>query len=156
MYGMFDFKSTNGFTYSGMGTGTYDIARPVWFMYAASTSTLVNGRPAYSNDFKYNPSTNTITIGTGTLTATSYSGNAASASAISATLATTTKTYLLGTSTAITATAANVNLTGDTGVYLTTTAGELSALKYSINDGTNEKVRLEYNSTDQSLDFIFI
>ena len=82
----------------------------------------------------------------------SCTGNAATASKISAKLATTTKTYLLGTSTAITATAANVEMIGDTGIYLTTTAGQLNATTYLVN----EKVRMEYNSTDQSLDFIFI
>lgn len=82
-------------------------------------------------------------------------GNAATASKIAAKLASTTKTFLLGTSTTITGTAANVELIGDTGVYLTTTVGQLSAKSYSINDGTNEKVRMEWNATDQSLDFIF-
>ena len=82
----------------------------------------------------------------------SCTGNAASATKVAAKLATTTKTYLLGTSTAITATAANVEMIGDTGVYLTTTAGQLNATTYLVN----EKVRLEYNSTDQSLDFIFV
>ena len=52
-------------------------------------------------------------------------------------------------------TAANVAMVGDTGVYLTTTAGQLSAKSYSVNDGTNEKVRLQWNSTDSALDFIF-
>lgn len=79
-------------------------------------------------------------------------GNADTASKISAKLEATTKTYLLGTSTAITATAADVEVIGDTGVYLTTTAGQLNATTYLVN----EKVRMEYNSTDQSLDFIFI
>jgi len=71
--------------------------------------------------------------------------SATTASKISAKLATTTtKTYLLGTSTAITATAADVEVIGDTGVYLTTTAGQLNATTYLVN----EKVRMEYNSTD--------
>lgn len=72
MYGVFDFKSSNGFTYSGIGTGSDNTARPIWFSYNGIT-----GRPVYDNDFKYNPSTNTITIGTGTLSATAYSGTAA-------------------------------------------------------------------------------
>ena len=87
------------------------------------------------------------------------SGNAASATKVAAKLASTNKTYLLGTQTAITSTAANVDLTGDTGVYLTTTAGELSALKYSVHDTTStpvEKVRMEWNSTTQSLNFVFV
>jgi len=86
----------------------------------------------------------------------SITGNAATASKISAKLATTTKTYLLGTTTAITATAANVDITGDTGVYLTTTAGELSAVRHSYNVNGTEKAYTCYNTTDNSIDFIFI
>jgi len=87
---------------------------------------------------------------------TSISGNAATASKISAKLATTTKTYLLGTSTTITSTAANVSLEGDTGVYLTTTAGELSAARHSWNVSGTEKAYTIYNTTDDSIDFVFI
>ena len=83
-------------------------------------------------------------------------GNADTASKISAKLATTTKTYLLGTLTAITTTAANVDITGDTGVYLTTTAGELSATRHSWNVSGTEKAYTVYNTTDDSIDFIFI
>ena len=89
----------------------------------------------------------------------SITGNAATSTKVAAKLASTNKTYLLGTQTAITSTAANVDLTGDTGVYLTTTAGELSALKYSVHDTTStpvEKVRMEWNSTTQSLNFVFV
>lgn len=86
----------------------------------------------------------------------SCTGNAATASKISAKLAATTKTYLLGTSTAITATAANVDITGDTGVYLTTTAGELSAVRHSWNASGTEKAYTIYNTTDDSIDFVFI
>ena len=74
LYGTYDFKSANGFTYSGMATGTDDADRVVWFSYNG-----IIGRPVYDNDFKYNPSTNTLKIGTGTITATNYSGKAATA-----------------------------------------------------------------------------
>lgn len=86
----------------------------------------------------------------------SISGNAATASKVSATLNQTAKTYLLGTQTTITATATNVSLTGDTGVYLTTTAGELSAYRYSWHYSTTERAYTLWNDTDQSIDFIFI
>lgn len=82
-------------------------------------------------------------------------GNAATATKISVTLDTTHTIYLVGVKTAPTDTATHLALTGDTGVYLTTTAGQLSAKSYSVHDGTNQKVRLEWNSTDSSLDFIF-
>ena len=77
--GLVSFPATDGFTYSGMGTETTDIARPIWFMAASNTTTLITGRPVYSSNFKFNPSNNTLTIDTGTLSATEYSGNAATA-----------------------------------------------------------------------------
>ena len=55
-------------------TATSNSSRAVFFAYEGDTSRVV-----YDNDFKYNPSTNTLSIGTGTLTATQYSGNAATA-----------------------------------------------------------------------------
>jgi hypothetical protein len=57
-----------------MGAGNDNVASNIWFSYNGK-----RGIPVYDDDFKYNPSTNTITIGTGTLTATQYSGNALSA-----------------------------------------------------------------------------
>ena len=101
----------------------------------------------------------TVYLGSGTtsyISATQYTGNAATASKISAALANNKKTYLLGTQTAITATAANVSLTGDTGVYLTTTVGELSAIRHSWNVSGTEKAYTVYNTTDDSIDFVFI
>lgn len=49
---------------------------------------------------------------------------------VNVTLATTAKAYLLGTTTAPTATAAGVSAVADTGVYLDTTAGTLTATKF--------------------------
>ena len=68
--------------------------------------------------------------------------------------------YLIGTTTKVTntSTATNVAAISDTGVYFTSTAGQLSAKSYSVNDGAAtpaEKVRMQWNATDQSLDFIF-
>ena len=64
------------------------------------------------------------------------------------TLATTTKYYVTGTT-------SNSTNTGtqsfDTGIYATTTAGQLNATTYKVN----EQVTLQWNSTDQSLDFVF-
>ena len=39
----------------------------------------------------------------------------------------------------------------ETGIYMTTTAGELNATQYKVN----EAVTLQYNATTKSLDFIF-
>jgi len=126
----------------GVGTanenhGLYDVKASKWILSAGAANTWT---------FVGNVTGN-VSGSSGSCT-----GNAATASKISAKLATTTKTYLLGTSTTITGTAANVEMTGDTGVYLTTTTGQLNATSYLVN----EKVRMEYNSTNQSLDFIFI
>lgn len=64
------------------------------------------------------------------------------------TLANTTKYYVTGTTN-------NATNTGtqsfDSGIYATTTAGQLNATTYKVN----EQVTLQWNSTDQSLDFVF-
>lgn len=73
------FNFTSGFQYSGIGTGTTALSRPIWFMAAKNSTTLDTGIPVYSNNFKFNPSTNELTIGSGTLSATEYSGTAAKA-----------------------------------------------------------------------------
>lgn len=71
-------SAKDGFTYSGIGTASDNVARPIWFAYNG-----VNGRPVIDNDFKYNPSNNTITIGAGSLSPTQYTGNAATATTAS-------------------------------------------------------------------------
>ena len=62
--------------------------------------------------------------------------NVASASKVHTTLDTTTKAYLLGTSTAPTSTSTAVSTIGDTGVYLTTTAGQLQVTGGLISGST--------------------
>ena len=64
------------------------------------------------------------------------------------TLATTTKYYVTGTTSSTTNTGTQ---SFDTGIYATTTAGQLNATTYKVN----EQVTLQWNSTDQSLDFVF-
>lgn len=51
------FSGANGFTYSGIGSGTTDSYRPVWFSYNG-----VDGRPVIDTDFTYNPSTNILKV----------------------------------------------------------------------------------------------
>ena len=89
-----------------------------------------------------------------TLAATANAAYTASRSSLH-TLDTVTKLYLTGVSSNT-----SPNTAGDyfdSGVYLTTTAGELSSLKYSVHDSTpTEKVRMEWNDTTESLDFIFV
>ena len=67
------------------------------------------------------------------------------------TLATTTKAFITGVSTTPTSTAQALAGLADTGVYLTTTAGELNATQYKVN----EHCTMKYNSTKSSLDFTF-
>lgn len=64
------------------------------------------------------------------------------------TLGTTTKYYVTGTTSSSTNTGTQYF---DTGIYSTTTAGQLNATTYKVN----EQVTLQWNSTDASLDFIF-
>lgn len=80
--------------------------------------------------------------GTGDITVSSSDTN------VTNTLATTTKYYMTGTTSASTNTGTQVF---DTGIYSTTTAGQLNATTYKVN----ESVTLQWNSTDNSLDFIF-
>ena len=67
------------------------------------------------------------------------------------TLATTTKAFITGVSTTPTGTPQALTGLADTGVYLTTTAGELNATQYKVN----EHCTMKYNSTKSSLDFTF-
>ena len=64
------------------------------------------------------------------------------------TLDTTTKYYVTGTTTATTNTGTQ---SFDSGIYATTTAGQLNATTYKVN----EQVTLQWNATDESLDFVF-
>lgn len=76
------------------------------------------------------------------------------------TLGATARAYLMGSQNAPTSTTTARASHGDMGVYLSSTAGQLSAKSLSLNDGTAsassvEKIWMQWNSTDQSLDFIF-
>lgn len=71
------------------------------------------------------------------------------------TLATTSKAYLTGVTTAPTSTAQALTGVADTGVYLTATAGEISAVRHSFNVSGTEKAYMVFNSTTNAIDFIF-
>lgn len=64
------------------------------------------------------------------------------------TLNNTAKAYLTGTTTATTNTGTQVF---DNGIYTTTTAGQLNATTYKVN----EKVTLQYDTTAECLNFVF-
>lgn len=67
------------------------------------------------------------------------------------TLATTSKAFITGVTTTPTSSAQALTGVADTGVYLTTNAGELNATKYKIN----EACTMQYNSSTLSVDFVF-
>lgn len=72
------------------------------------------------------------------------------------TLGETTKAYLMASQNAPTTTTTARAAHGDTGVYLTTTAGEFSAVRHSYNVAGAERAYTHYNMTDQSIDFVFV
>ena len=69
------------------------------------------------------------------------------------TLAKTTKYYVTGTTSATTSTSGD---SFDTGVYVTAVEGELSAVRHSYNVGGTEKAYTYYNTSDDSIDFVFV
>lgn len=148
-------ENNNEINFGGTNTST-----TIFFGYRAKDSRAIPTKFVFGNSTgTADLQAKTVYLGSGTtsyVSSTQYTGNAATASKVSAALNQTAKTYLLGTQTTITATATNVSLTGDTGVYLTTTAGELSALRYSLHYGSVEKAHLIYNNTDDSIDFVFV
>lgn len=70
-------------------------------------------------------------------------------------LATTTKAYITGVSTTPTAIATAMTAVADIGVYLTTTAGELSAVQHSWNVAGTEKAYTIYDATNDCINFVF-
>ena len=71
------------------------------------------------------------------------------------TLATTSKAFITGVTTTPTSSAQALTGVADTGVYLTATAGELSAVRHSFNSNGTEKAYITFNTTTNALDFIF-
>ena len=64
----------------------------------------------------------------------------------------TTKSYLMADTTAPTSSAAAHTAVAETGIYMTTTAGELNATQYKIN----EKAYMHYITTDDAIGFTFV
>ena len=122
--------------YATHSSGTKDV-------YGAIPSTAANRATI-------NPSTGAISAPGGFIG--DITGNASSATQVTAKLDTTHKAYLLGTTTTPTAAGVNVAPVGDTGVYLTSTAGQLNATSYKVN----EKVVQSWNATSQCLEFQFV
>lgn len=139
-------------TFGGSSTGNSTDNDPKWYFKLSGTSGKTYTFPSDTKTLAAADGSNA----SGTGWAISITGNAATASKISAALVQTKKIYLLGTETALSSTAANVSLTGDSGVYLTTTPGELSAYRHSWHFGTTERAYSAWNDVDECIDFIFV
>ena len=68
------------------------------------------------------------------------------------TLGNTSKAFITAVTTTPTSTAQALEGIADTGVYLTTTSGQMNATSYKVA----EKVILQYNTTTNALDFVFV
>lgn len=122
-----------GFNYSGMQAGTADADRIVWF----SDNSAI-GKPVYDNDFKYNPSSNTLK-----LVNITASGNLSSSAL----------TLTSGDDSTHSTEAATLKVTGGASVSM-----NLSAKSIRIDNGittASEGFKLIYNSTDKCLEFQF-
>lgn len=86
-----------------------------------------------------------------TLYATTFTGTSYYSGNTKVTTANTTKTYLAGATATNYSSGGQTSLLADTGVYLTTTSGELNATQYKVA----EHCTMSYNSTKSSLDFSF-
>ena len=96
-----------------------------------------------SSNLKWNLYVNQINGSAPTLTDTKVTHTASNS----------TKYYVTGSTSNSTNTGGD---TFDTGIYATTTAGELSAVRHSFNVSGTEKAYLNFNSADSSLDLIFM
>lgn len=92
---------------------------------------------------------------TGNVTGNLY-GTADYATTVRAILSNTEKLYVLGTTTTLSSTGQNVSVKGDSGVYMTTTAGEISAVRHSWNTSGTEKAYSYWNNSTESIDFMFV
>lgn len=126
-------SASGGFNYTGMQAGTSNADRIVWF----SDSSAV-GKPVYDNDFKYNPSTNTLKLGNITATG-AFSANGLTLSG--------------GDDSTHSTETATLKVTGGASISM-----NLSAKSIRIDNGVttpDEGFKLIYNSTDKCLEFQF-
>lgn len=120
----------------------------VWFNYRNGDTDATDADNKVTGYFFGNR--NGVTTGV-TLYADNFTGTSTYATNTKVTTATTTKTYLAGATATGYTSGAQTSLLADTGVYLTTTAGELNATQFKVN----EHCTMKYNSTKSSLDFVF-
>lgn len=125
----------------------------LWTVANATTAVNLSVKPSLTAN------NNNITVTAGGKTSDAFTvpyatntDNSVNSEKVTTKLDTTHKAYLLGTTTAPTAAGVNVAPVGDTGVYLTSTAGQLNATSYKVN----EKVIQSWNATSQCLEFQFV
>ena len=139
----------NGLTRLELGNNiaskTADNASGEILLYGTNTAytRLTSGNNTTTN------ATLTLPSATGTLARTA--DNVASATKVHTTLGTTTKAYLLATATAPTSTSTAVNTIGDTGVYLTTTAGQIQLNSLIVNSNIYPDAAVGANIGDATL-----
>ena len=143
-------NGTNGFTVTPSGGS----AQTVTVTPSITNNVTGSGTSGYLTKFNgANTITNGPQLGSSTTTYLRNDGTWATPpnddTKVTNTLATTTKYYVTGTTSASTNTGTQ---SFDSGIYATTTAGELNATQYKVN----EKVQLKWNSTNSCLDFVFV
>ena len=147
--GLTNASGESDFTITGSpvtGSGTFTIKHSNTIQAGtAGTSSATSGSTLSVPYVTYDKHGHITAAGTHTHT---ISGFATEDTKVTNTLATTTKYYVTGTTSSSTNTGTQYF---DSGIYATTTAGQLNATTYKVNN----IVTLQYNSTDASLDFIF-
>ncbi len=109
------------------------------------TNLIANGRKYVTGlTFDTYGHVTAYTTGTETVTNTDTKQNI--------TLGDTSKAFITAVTTTPTSTAQALEGIADTGVYLTTTSGQMNATSYKVA----EKVILQYNETTNALDFVFV
>ena len=155
--------SWNGLTYTAAKVGSPgDLAFTI--PTGTSATTVAIGNHTHTTSIATSTSNNQVTLAFGTKYALSAGGtsyvftmpsNPNTDGNQNVVLATTSKAYLTGVTTTPTSTAQALTAVADTGVYLTTTAGEISAVRHSFNVSGTEKAYMVFNSTTDAIDFIF-
>ena len=141
---MYSWSSANGWIYNTIDFRNYSASSPISISLAGVISHANSGVTAQTTQAVYPFTVNSTGHITGVGSSVTISDTK-----VTNTLATTTKYYVTGTTSSTTNTGTQ---SFDSGIYATTTAGQLNATTYLVN----EKTRLEFNSTTNSLDFIFI